>query len=86
MQPTIALVGTPDEVADEIHNFKEAGISQFILHGWPKWEEMRIFCREVIPLVRQRERTGEEAPPPRAEFAARSSQTNAERGLRTPEL
>jgi alkanesulfonate monooxygenase len=82
----IAMVGTPDEVVDEIDRFKEAGISQFILHGWPKWEEMRIFCRNVLPLVRQRERTGERVSPPRAEFAARSSQTNAERGLRTPEL
>ncbi len=52
----LALVGTPDEVAAEIWRFKEAGISQFIFHGWPKWEEMRIFCREVLPLVRQRER------------------------------
>jgi alkanesulfonate monooxygenase len=53
----IAIVGTPEEVADEIQNFREAGISQFILHGWPKWEEMHIFCREVLPLVRKREQT-----------------------------
>ena len=52
---SIALLGTPDEVANEIRNFKEAGVTQFILHGWPKWEEMRIFCREVLPLVRRRD-------------------------------
>jgi alkanesulfonate monooxygenase len=52
---SIAMVGAPDEVAEEILKFKEAGVSQFILHGWPKWEEMRIFCREVLPLVRRRE-------------------------------
>jgi alkanesulfonate monooxygenase len=65
----IALVGTPDEVADEICNFKEAGISQFILHGWPKREEMRIFCREVLPLVRRRERPGACNDTPRVEHA-----------------
>jgi alkanesulfonate monooxygenase len=51
----IAMVGAPNEVADEIIRFKEAGVSQFILHCWPKWEEMRIFCRDVLPLVRRRE-------------------------------
>jgi alkanesulfonate monooxygenase len=82
---TIALVGTPDEVVDEIYRFKEAGISQFILHGWPKWEEMRIFCRDVLPLVRQREQTEERSSPPGAELAAVSSQTNGEHGSRRPE-
>jgi alkanesulfonate monooxygenase len=51
---SIALVGTPDDVADGILKFRHAGISQFILHGWPKWEEMRIFCREVLPLLQSR--------------------------------
>ncbi|PYI93665.1 MAG: alkanesulfonate monooxygenase [Verrucomicrobia bacterium] len=82
---TIALVGTPDEVVDEIYRFKEAGISQFILHGWPKWEEMRIFCRDVLPLVRQREQMDERGSPPGAELAAVSSQTNGEHGSRRPE-
>jgi alkanesulfonate monooxygenase len=49
---SIALVGTPSDVAEEITNFRQVGISQFILHGWPKWEEMKIFCREVLPLLR----------------------------------
>jgi alkanesulfonate monooxygenase len=49
---SIALVGTPGDVANEILKFRQAGISQFILHGWPKWEEMRIFCREVLPLLK----------------------------------
>jgi alkanesulfonate monooxygenase len=49
---SIAMVGTPDDVADEILKFRHAGISQFILHGWPKWEEMRIFGREVLPLLK----------------------------------
>ena len=46
---SIALVGTPDEVASEILRFKSAGVSQFIFHGWPKWDEMRRFGRDVIP-------------------------------------
>jgi alkanesulfonate monooxygenase len=52
---SIALVGTPDDVADGILKFRQAGISQFILHGWPKWQEMRIFCREVLPLLQSRQ-------------------------------
>ena len=46
---SIALVGTADEVASEILRFKSAGVSQFIFHGRPKWDEMRRFGRDVIP-------------------------------------
>jgi alkanesulfonate monooxygenase len=52
---SVALIGTPDEVAEGIMNFKAAGVSQFIFHGWPKWEEMRRFGRDVIPRVRKLE-------------------------------
>ena len=31
--------------------YKAIGITQFIISGWPKLEEMMIFGREVIPLV-----------------------------------
>ncbi|HKP02674.1 MAG TPA: LLM class flavin-dependent oxidoreductase [Chthoniobacterales bacterium] len=72
----IVMVGTPDEVADEIHDFKEAGISQFILHGWPKLEEMRIFCRDVIPLVRRREQATPMMDPARSELVPASSKMN----------
>ena len=65
---SIALVGTPDEVAAEILRFKSAGVSQFIFHGWPKWEEMRRFGRDVIPRVRTLERQCTLAAP---EFAER---------------
>jgi alkanesulfonate monooxygenase len=81
----IALVGTPDEVVEELHRFQQAGISQFILHGWPKWEEMRIFCRDVLPLVRQREQIGERNALPQPAFAAASSHPNGERSSRTRE-
>lgn len=51
----ISLVGSPAEIADAIMEYKEIGISQFILSGWPKLEEMIYFGREVVPMVRQRE-------------------------------
>ncbi|MCI0488171.1 MAG: LLM class flavin-dependent oxidoreductase [Blastocatellia bacterium] len=47
----MALVGTPEEVASDILEFEEAGVSQFILAGWPKLDEMIIFSREVMPLL-----------------------------------
>jgi alkanesulfonate monooxygenase len=61
----MALVGTPEEVAGEILAYEQAGISQFILHGWPKWEEMRIFCREVLPLLRKGKGGAEAAGAPK---------------------
>jgi alkanesulfonate monooxygenase len=54
--PSIALVGDPDQVADALIEYGEAGVSQFILSGWPKEESMVLFGREVIPRVRQMER------------------------------
>ena len=51
----ISLVGSPAEIADAIMEYKEIGISQFILSGWPKLAEMIYFGQEVLPLIRQRE-------------------------------
>lgn len=51
----ISLVGSPAEIADAIMEYKEIGISQFILSGWPKLEEMIYFGQEVVPIIRQRE-------------------------------
>ena len=53
--PALALVGTPKDVASAIVEYKKAGISQFILSGWPKLDEMIRFGSEVIPLVRAEE-------------------------------
>jgi alkanesulfonate monooxygenase len=52
----IALVGAPDEIAAAILEYGRAGVSQFILSGWPKLEEMRFFASHVLPLVREGER------------------------------
>jgi alkanesulfonate monooxygenase len=53
--PSVSLVGSPREVADAILRFARIGVSQFILHGWPKLDEMIRFGREVLPLVRRGE-------------------------------
>jgi alkanesulfonate monooxygenase len=49
--PAIALVGSADEIAAALIDFKRAGVSQFILSGWPKVESMQFFGEEVLPRV-----------------------------------
>ena len=51
----ITLVGAPQELAQAFMEYKEIGVTQFIIAGWPKLEEMMIFGREVLPLVREAE-------------------------------
>lgn len=51
----IALVGTPEEIASAILDYKKIGISQFIFSGWPKLDEMVYFGQAVLPLIRQKE-------------------------------
>ena len=50
------LVGTPERLAKAFLDYKKIGVSQFIIHGWPEVEEVNIFGREVLPLVRAAER------------------------------
>jgi alkanesulfonate monooxygenase len=52
----ITLLGSPIELAESFLEYKRIGISQFIVSGWPKLDEMVIFGREVLPLVRKIER------------------------------
>ena len=52
---SITLVGSPAELAEAFLAYKAIGVTQFIISGWPKLEEMMIFGREVMPLVRSRE-------------------------------
>lgn len=54
---SITLVGSPQELADTFIEYKRIGVTQFIIAGWPKLDEMVIFGREVLPLVRQAERS-----------------------------
>jgi len=53
---SITLVGTPQELAEAFLTYKDIGITQFIIAGWPKLDEMEIFGREVIPIIRHAER------------------------------
>jgi alkanesulfonate monooxygenase len=57
--PAICLVGSPPEVAAGLLEFREAGVSQFILSGWPTSEEMERFGSEILPLVRAAEGCGD---------------------------
>lgn len=52
---SITLVGTPQELADAFLEYKSIGVTQFIIAGWPKLDEMVIFGRDVLPLVRTAE-------------------------------
>ena len=45
-----------EDVAAAIMEYERAGVSQFILSGWPKAEEMIFFGERVLPLVRALER------------------------------
>lgn len=51
----ITLVGSPQDLAEAFLEYKQIGVTQFIIAGWPKLDEMMIFGREVIPLVRKAE-------------------------------
>jgi alkanesulfonate monooxygenase len=68
----VCLVGSADEIAAALLEFRDAGIRQFLFSGWPDEEEMAFFGTEVLPRVRALE--GADAPPD-AQTATRSSAT-----------
>jgi FMNH2-dependent dimethyl sulfone monooxygenase len=45
------LVGTPEQVAQQIDRFSEAGVDLLLLQFSPQHEEMERFAEEVMPLV-----------------------------------
>jgi alkanesulfonate monooxygenase len=53
--PALCIVGSYEEVAQYIHSYKAAGISEFIFSGWPTRDEMRNFFTHVAPLIRRLE-------------------------------
>ncbi|HEU4390523.1 MAG TPA: LLM class flavin-dependent oxidoreductase, partial [Blastocatellia bacterium] len=57
--PAIALVGSAEDVATAIVEYKRIGISQFLFMGWPDADEMRFFSGRVLPLVRAKEQAAE---------------------------
>ena len=51
----MTLVGTPEELAQAFLEYGNIGVTQFIIAGWPKLDEMVRFGRDVLPIVRERE-------------------------------
>jgi dimethylsulfone monooxygenase len=48
------LVGTPEQIADRILEFEEAGLDLLLLQFSPQLEEMERFAKQVMPLVEQK--------------------------------
>ncbi|WSN14857.1 LLM class flavin-dependent oxidoreductase [Micromonospora sp. NBC_01699] len=46
-----ALVGSHDEVAERLAEYRAAGIDEFVLSGYPHLEEAYRFAEEVRPLL-----------------------------------
>jgi alkanesulfonate monooxygenase len=53
-----SLVGTPSALAQAFLTYKEIGVTQFIISGCPEIDEIAWFSREILPLVRNAERSG----------------------------
>jgi len=53
--PALCMVGSYQEVAEYLLEYKKVGISEFIFSGWQTREEMRGFCRYVLPRLRKLE-------------------------------
>lgn len=47
-----AIVGDPEQVADELLGYWRLGIDEFILSGFPHVEECRRVAADVLPLLR----------------------------------
>ena len=52
--PTVGLVGSHQNVAERLAEYRDAGFSTFILAGNPHLEEALRIGQEVLPLVQQR--------------------------------
>lgn len=53
--PAIALVGSFEDIASAILEYKKVGVSQFLFMGWPDLDEMVSFGKSVLPLIRRKE-------------------------------
>jgi alkanesulfonate monooxygenase len=49
------LLGSPEEVAAAFLAYKEIGVGEFIISGWPEIDEVKTFGQKVLPLVREAE-------------------------------
>ena len=50
----IAVVGNPEQIAETLNEFVEAGCSSFCLSGYPHAEAAKIFADKVMPRFRDR--------------------------------
>jgi alkanesulfonate monooxygenase len=50
------LLGSPEELAEAFLAYKQIGVGEFIISGWPEVDAVVTFGREVLPLVREAER------------------------------
>ena len=50
----IAIVGDPDQVAEKIREIRDAGVSTFILSGYPHLQECDLVARDVLAKLRKR--------------------------------
>jgi alkanesulfonate monooxygenase len=57
-----ALVGSHQQVADRIEQYAEAGITEFVLSGYPHLEEAYRFGEGVLPELAARGRWHHPAP------------------------
>jgi alkanesulfonate monooxygenase len=48
----IAIVGDPDQVAGKLRELRDAGVSTFILSGYPHLTECDLVARHVLPQLR----------------------------------
>jgi alkanesulfonate monooxygenase len=55
--PSIALVGSADDIVDALEEYRAVGVTQFLFMGHPDLEQMLFFGEEILPRVRERERS-----------------------------
>jgi alkanesulfonate monooxygenase len=49
-----AIVGTPEQVSDELLAYWQLGIDEFILSGFPHLEECERVSQSVLPRLREK--------------------------------
>ena len=52
------LIGTPEQIADQIAAYEKVGVDLLILQFSPQLEEMKRFAEQVMPLVEQKKKQG----------------------------
>lgn len=60
--PTVGLVGSHENVAERLAEYRDAGFSTFILAGNPHLEEALRIGQEVLPLVQTRRHSQDDHP------------------------